>query len=89
MNAIFNVDAALRFAKVLEEEAHEVRAHNAAVSRTLVELQASWRDKKYDAFVRTFDDATLSLAKCLEQCEHYSEHLRKKAAIVRQHYLKD
>ena len=89
MNAIFNVDAALRFAKVLEEESQEVKAHNAAVGRSLVELQTSWRDKKYDAFVRTFDDSTLRLAKFLEQCDRYSDYLRKKATIVQQGYLND
>ncbi|MFO0963752.1 MAG: hypothetical protein U0625_12740 [Phycisphaerales bacterium] len=89
MKAIFNVDAALRFAEILEREADELARRTAAMSESLVGLAATWRDPKYDLFQRKFDDASLALKQCLERSEHYAAYLRKKAAIVKERYLRD
>jgi len=82
MQTIIDPNEARRFAGFLQETSRELRSRNAAVNRSLMELNATWRDSKYDSFEKLFEEATLQLERFLEHSEKYAEYLRRKAAIV-------
>lgn len=83
MQIIINPREARRFAQFLDERAQELKTLNRRISSELVELgKSAWRDKKYDHFLRQFDEASVLLQIFLEHAEKYANYLRSKAAPI-------
>ena len=82
MKTVFNPDEARRFADWLEEESFRVMMDLRESEKTLLDLQISWNDARYDDYLRVFDTSTESLARFSEDTGRYVEYLRKKADLV-------
>lgn len=83
MRVIFDPLEARRFAAFLDDRSQDMRAANRRVSTLIVEAGASaWRDRRYDDFLRQFDEASTLLQQFLEHAERYAGYLRRKAAPV-------
>ena len=82
MKTVFNPDEARRFADWLEEESSRVMMDLRESEKTLLDLQISWNDARYEDYLRVFDTSTESLARFSEGAGRYVEYLRKKADLV-------
>jgi len=82
MTTVYNPDEARHFAKWLEEECGQLSIDVRDASREMVELQANWRDWKYDYYTLVFDECTLKVMEFVNDAEAYVGYLRKKADLV-------
>lgn len=83
MKVIINPQEARRFARFLDERAKELKELNRRASIDILDLGASaWRDNRYDAFLRQFEEASTLLQIFLEHAEKYAEYLRRKTAPI-------
>lgn len=81
MQIIIDPHEARRFATFLDERAREMKELNRRVSVEVMEAGAGpWRDRRYDEFLRQFDEASTLLQAFLEHAEKYADYLRRKAA---------
>lgn len=80
---IIDPSEARRFAGFLDERAKEMKELNRRVSVQVMEAGTNaWRDRRYEAFLRQFDEASSSLQRFLEHAETYADYLRRKAAPI-------
>jgi hypothetical protein len=82
MKTYFNPAEAMQFANWLEKNGETLMGEVRATSKQLIELQASWRDMKYDQYLRIFDENTRNLALLKEDIDKYATYLKSKAAII-------
>jgi len=82
MKMIINPNEARKFGRFLDEQCRDLAARNAQVSKKLLELHVSWQDRKYDAFTKLFDEASVKLSNFLLRAEKFSAYLRAKSAIA-------
>lgn len=85
MQIYFDPDEAERFAARLDEETGQMRETLRAVSIVLVELNADWKDSRYDRYMAIFDRNTESLMRFFGEADRYAAYLRKNAAIIREY----
>lgn len=77
-----------QFARDLRERANELGRINGQASAASITVRDTWRDAKYDAFMRLLDEATLEIRKFCDYAARYAEHLDKKASGV-ERYLEN
>ena len=80
--------AVRQFARDLRRRADDLGRINGLTSAASVTMRDTWRDAKYDAFMRLLDEATLEIRQFCDYAARYAEHLDKKAAGV-ERYLED
>lgn len=82
MRIVINPDEARRFAGLLKSHSDEITALNRAVSSRLLELRASWSDKRYDQFERRYEEASILLKIFAESADRYAQYLQEKARRI-------
>jgi hypothetical protein len=88
MQTIMDPQAVRQFARDLRRRADDLGRINGLTSAASVTMRDTWRDAKYDAFMRLLDEATLEIRQFCDYAARYTEHLDKKAAGV-ERYLED
>ena len=71
-----------RFANLLDERAADLKRLDATISRSLLELQATWKDARYQQFERRYEEASLQLQQFLDHAERYAVYLRRKVVPI-------
>ena len=88
MQTIMDPQAVRQFARDLRQRAQDLGRINGQASAASVNMRDTWRDAKYDAFMRLIDEATLEIRHFCDYATLYAEHLDKKAGGV-ERYLED
>jgi hypothetical protein len=82
MKVIVNPTDVRRFANLLEERAADLKQLDSAISRALLDLQATWKDARYGQFERHYEEASLQLQQFLDHAERYAGYLRRKIVPI-------
>jgi hypothetical protein len=88
MQTIMDPQAVRQFARDLRQRADDLGRINGQASAASISMQDTWRDAKYDAFLRLLDEATLEIRNFCDYAARYADHLDKKAGGV-ERYLED
>ena len=79
MQSRFDTAAARHFARLLTDQSNEMSTRTSFLSASLLELKASWQDRRYDSFARVCEEATENLKRFAEHADQYARYLAKKA----------
>ena len=82
MQTIFEPKAARHFASLLRQESRDMRGRTATMRTALSELRSTWKDAKYDAFCKLFEDTTVDLTRFTAHVDEYAQYLSRKADII-------
>lgn len=79
---IVNPDELRRFAVYLNDLREQLQHRRFSTEHAFEQLRQNWRDAKYDAFARTFQETCRDLNQFLTALDTYAEFLRRKAALA-------
>jgi hypothetical protein len=82
MQAIVDPSEVRAFANQLEGNLREVRSRLRTVDGEFHQLNAVWKDVKYDVFGKIFEESKDVLEEFISRSENYAEHLRHRARIL-------
>ena len=82
MKVIVDPNDVRRFANLLEERAADLKRLDSAISRSLLDLQATWKDARYNQFNNRYEEASLQLQQFLDHAERYAAYLRRKIVPI-------
>jgi len=82
MQTIMDPREVRRFAQDLKERCNELGRLNGQTSAASLTVRETWKDSKYDSFVKLLDEAALEIRKFCDYGDRYAEHLNRKAGGV-------
>ncbi len=78
-------DELRRFAVMLNNTASSIRQHRGILNNSLGKLKDTWRDSKYDQYMKIYDETMPQIESFCKDAERFANYLREKEKPLRRY----